>query len=87
MPVTTEERFASVLERLAVAVELQAESNAKLAETFESMGRNMKRMTATIQGAQRKIGDQLGPIIERSKATQTALADEIVRKAKVDRGT
>ena len=79
MPAATEERFATVLEKLAGAIVLQSESNAKLAQTFEDMGRNMARMTATIQGAQRKIGNEINPIIDQSKAMNRKLAEEIKR--------
>lgn len=79
MSASTEERFVAALEKIASAVEVQADSNAKLAASFDAMTENMKRMTATIQGAQRKIGGELGPLVDRAKETNRKLNEELQR--------
>ena len=73
---STEERLVMALERISSAVVMQAESNAKLAEAFGKMERGMMRMVGTISGAQRKIGGELGAVIERGKAVNRELAIE-----------
>ena len=85
MPASTEERFAAALEKIAEAIMVQAESNRKLAESFEKMELGMMRMTATIQGAQRKIGGELGPMVERAQETNRKLNEEL-QKARARNG-
>ncbi len=77
MPASTEDRFAAALEMIASAVAVQAESNAKLATTFEEMGRQMFRLTGIISGAQKKIGGEMGKNVEQSKETNRKLAAEL----------
>ena len=77
MSASTEERFVAALEKIAGAVEMQANSNAKLAESFDKMEVGMRQMVSTIQGAQRKIGGELGTQIEISKETNRKLAEEL----------
>jgi hypothetical protein len=77
MDLPTELRFASALEKIAQATLTQAESNAKLAETFVEMGKSMEQMTRTIQGAQRKIGGEMGHVIDKSKLTLGKLNEEL----------
>lgn len=65
----------AALEKVAAAVENNAEKNAHLAK-------RMDRMVATIAGAQRKIGGELGPIIDQGKAAAATLhkeAEAVVR--------
>lgn len=58
-----------VLSRLADVLERESESKRHMAKRLD-------QMTATITGAQRKIGGELGPIVERAKAHQEGIAKE-----------
>lgn len=84
MPATTELRFAEALEKIAGAVALQAETNSRLCDTMESLSRNMKRMTSTIGGAQRKIGGEIEPLVAQSIEMNRKIAEELGRVAPTD---
>ena len=74
-----DERYTAALERIAAAIELQAESNRKLAASFDMMERGMMKMVGTIQGAQKIIGGEAGKVVEKSKAMNRKLAAEMQR--------
>jgi len=59
----------AAMENVAKAIESNNAKNEKLTG-------GMDRMTATIAGAQRKIGGELGPIIDGQKASAKKLHDE-----------
>ena len=75
------ERNTGAMERVTNAVEANAKMIEANAEKNEELAKNMKRMTATIQATQKKIGGEMGAVIERQKATAAALkveADAVV---------
>lgn len=49
------------------------------------LAKNIERLTATIQGAQRKIGGEIGPAIDRSKAATKAFNEELRRVREIGR--
>jgi len=67
-----------VIETNTAAMKQNAEASAELAV-------QVKGLRATIQGAQRKIGGELGPVIARGKKAADDL-DAEVRKLRTDQG-
>jgi len=72
MTLSTEERFAAALERLADLSEIQTKAYVDLASS-------MVRLTASIQGAQKKISNEFVPAINQSKAAHAAMLVEADR--------
>ena len=72
------ERNTSALESVAKAVTSNEEKNATLAA-------GMNKMVGVITAAQRKIGGEIGPMIDRAKASHAALEHE--RREVADAGS
>lgn len=66
-------------------IESNTKAMEKSAEASEKMAEQVKSLRATIQGAQRKIGGELGPVIDRGKKAADEL-DAEVRKIRRDQG-
>ena len=71
--------LTGVIERNTEAMQKNAEANHKMAE-------EVRHLRATIQGAQRKIGGELGPVIDQSKEAHAALAREAAAVVASKRG-
>ncbi len=68
----TIERNTAALEAVAVAVQADADASEKMAE-------QVKGLKTVITATQRKIGAELGPVIEGSKRTMENLEAEVAR--------
>jgi hypothetical protein len=66
-------------------IEKNTAAMEKSAEASEKMASEVRGLRATIQGAQRKIAGELGPVIERGKKAVDDL-DAEVRKIRADQG-
>ena len=77
MLIGTIERNTSALEGVKTAIKSNEEKNNRLAD-------GMDQMASVITGAQRKIGGEIGPIIDRMQDTQQKLEEE--RRALIDAG-
>ena len=64
------EMLAGVIERNTSAMEHSAKASEKMAE-------EVLHLRATIQGAQQKIGGELGAVIDRSKVTHQKMEAEL----------
>lgn len=71
------DRNTTALKRVADAIDANAEKN-------EQLSGGMRKMVAVITGAQRQVGSQLGPVIDRGKkaAAEMAAEAEKMRKAR-----
>lgn len=81
MSVTTEQRFADALEKMAGAMEKIAEAVNTQAQTNTTLANGVRRMTATIQGAQSAAADNLKKGLEAGERSRQSLA-EIDRQIK-----
>lgn len=70
------ERNTGAMERVCSAVDKNAEMIAENATKNIELAKGMNKMVAVITGAQRKIGGELGPLIEKSKETLGKLNSE-----------
>jgi hypothetical protein len=66
----------AVLERNTAALEKVADAVTDGARMHEHLAGRMDKMVSVIAGAQRKVGGELGPLIDRVKDTQAALEKE-----------
>ena len=74
-----------LIEMLKGVIESNTKAMEKSAEASEKMSAEVRGLRATIQGAQRKIGGELGPVIERGKKAAADMEAE-TRKIRDEQG-
>ena len=74
-----------LIEMLKGVIESNTKAMEKSAAASDKMADQVKGLRATIQGAQQKIGGEIGSVIERGKKNADAL-DAEVRKIRADQG-
>lgn len=77
--VTVKVEDRDLITMLIQVVEANTKAMEKAAEASEKMATEVRGLRATIQGAQRKIGEQIGPALDGVKATQKSLNEELGR--------
>lgn len=75
----TIERNTVAMEAVAVAVQADADASEKMAE-------QVKGLKTVITATQRKIGSELGPLIDGSKKTMETLEAEVARVRATESG-
>ena len=65
-----------IIDALTGVIERNTDAMNRNAEASDKMAEQVKGLRATIQGAQRKIGGELGPIIVSSKLAAKKLHEE-----------
>jgi hypothetical protein len=78
------EMLAGVLERNTSALENVAKAIAGNEAKNERLADGMHKMVATIAGAQRKVGGELGAVIERGKKLEKDLKAEVDKARRKD---
>jgi hypothetical protein len=68
-----------LLEMLVGVIESNTRAMEKSAEASEKMATEVRGLRGVITGAQRRIGGELGPIIDRQKKAAEALEEEVAR--------
>ena len=68
-----------VIDALKGVIEANTAAMKDNARASEKMAEQVKGLQATIQGAQRKIGGELGTVIERQKKAAKDLEDEVAK--------
>lgn len=73
-----------LIKMLVVVIESNTKAMEKAAEASGKMSTEVRGLRATIQGAQKKIGQQIGPALDGVKLTQKILNEEVeaVRRAR-----
>lgn len=68
-----------VLELLVKVIESNTEAMKENAKASEKMADQVKGLRTVITATQRKIGGEIGPLIERQKKTAEKLDQEVAR--------